>query len=37
MTEPDHSIKTVQSKGAAIEQASGGKIPYVEDGNGTMP
>ncbi|KAL8845107.1 MAG: hypothetical protein Q9205_001989 [Flavoplaca limonia] len=28
MTEPDHSIKTVQSKGAAIEQASGGKIPY---------
>ena len=37
MTEPDHSIKTVQSKGAAIEQASGGKIPYVEDGNRTIP
>ncbi|KAL8921319.1 MAG: hypothetical protein Q9172_004092 [Xanthocarpia lactea] len=28
MTEPDHSIKTVQSKGAAIEHSTGGKIPY---------
>ena len=27
--ESDHSIKTVQSKGAAIEHSSGGKIPYV--------
>ena len=27
--EGDHSIKTVQSKGAAIEQASGGKIPFA--------
>ena len=26
--EKDHSIKTVQSKGASISHASGGKIPY---------
>ena len=29
MMEGDHSIKTVQSKGAAITHSSGGKIPYV--------
>ncbi|KAA6407014.1 MAG: hypothetical protein FRX48_09080 [Lasallia pustulata] len=28
MQEKDHSIKTVQSKGAAIDHSSGGKIPY---------
>lgn len=29
MQEKDHSIKTVQSKGAAVSHSSGGKIPYV--------
>ncbi|KAL8827140.1 MAG: hypothetical protein Q9191_003369 [Dirinaria sp. TL-2023a] len=26
--EPDHSLNTVQKKGAAVSQSSGGKIPY---------
>lgn len=35
MQEKDHSIKTVQSKGAAIDHSSGGKIPYVH-GSGSV-
>ncbi|KAL8969661.1 MAG: hypothetical protein Q9183_001895 [Haloplaca sp. 2 TL-2023] len=28
MTEPDHSTKTVQSKGASISHTGSGKLPY---------